>query len=125
MTLDQQYSALVESLRLVAAPADLQVCILPDFVSVTDEVSTTFGDAFLLLPQLECAGRVSARASAAVKELDSWFAGMPTDGSIAPAESLAAHDFWRSARELAATALEGLGEDVKPPDLTHINWVET
>jgi hypothetical protein len=45
MTPEDQYRLLVDALRLVAASADEQVYSLRDFVCVTDEVATTFGDA--------------------------------------------------------------------------------
>lgn len=122
MTPKDQYDLLVDSLLLVAASADEQVSALPDFVCVTDEVATTFGDAFLLVPQLERAGLVSPDAGSALRVLDEFFERMPDDGSLADAESLKAHPFWAEARRLAEEALRKLGEEKRPPRLSGIQW---
>lgn len=124
MTSEQQYNSLVESLRLIASSADEQLATLPDFVSATDEIATTFGDAFLLLPQLREARKIAPAATEAIIELDDWFSSMPRDGSIIDAASLKSHSFWERARELAVEALRKLGEDRKNPNLEHISWVE-
>jgi hypothetical protein len=44
---------------MVAASAEEHVSSLPNFVCLTDDVATMFGDAYLLVPQLQRAGRVS------------------------------------------------------------------
>ena len=124
MTPQDQYKLLLESLRLVAAPASEQLAAVPDFVSVTDEVSTTFGDAVLLLPQLERSGRVSPAGGDAIRRLDAWFDAMPTDGSIADPSSLERHEFWAHARQLAADALGVLGECVLPLAVDGTRWVK-
>ena len=82
LTSNQRFRYVVESLRLVAAPAVQQMSVLPDFVSATDEVSTTFGDAYLLVPHLVAEGMIGSEAAALLASLDDWFARMLTDGSI-------------------------------------------
>jgi len=123
MSNDGQYEMLVDSLRLAAASAKEQVEALPEFVSVTDEVGTTFGNAYLFVPQLVEVGRVSTRAAIALKRLDDFFEAMPKDGSIAPDETLRNHPFWAEARRLAAEALEALGEEKRPPNLEGVAYV--
>lgn len=108
---------------MVAAAADEQVSSVPDFVVVTDEVATTFGDAFLLVPQLECAGLVSTDAVNALRELDGHFERMPDDDRLADTASLYDHPFWEEARRLAIQALAMLGEQKRPPSLSGITWV--
>jgi hypothetical protein len=124
MTLEQQYASLVESLQLVAATYSEQCQALPDFVDVTDEVGTTFGDAYLLVPQLVRGGMVSKEAAISLKELDDWFCEMPKDGSIVGLENLKNHEFWKHARILARYALGAIKENRRPPNLQHIHWVE-
>jgi hypothetical protein len=120
---EDQYRLLVEALRLMAASPEEQVSSLPDFVCVADEVATTFGDAYLLMPQLERAGLVSQDAALATRRLDDLFEAIPKDGSLADQESFTTHPFWSQARSLAAEALQRLGEETRPPDLSAITWV--
>ena len=124
LTSNQRFRYVVESLRLVAAPAVQQMSVLPDFVSATDEVSTTFGDAYLLVPHLVAEGMIGSEAAALLASLDDWFARMLTDGSICGEDSLGTHEFWETARRLANAALRSLGEEAGKPDLSHIGWVE-
>lgn len=124
MLKDDQHRLLVEALRLVAASAEEQLSLLPDFVCVTDEVATTFGDAYLLVPQLQRAGLVSPAAAAALKSLDDFFVAMPKDASIGETESLGSDPFWARARTLAAESLRLLNEEQRPPDLAGVTWVK-
>ena len=121
---DEQYQLVVESLRLLAVPAIDQLDALPDFVVVTDEIVSTFGDAFLLVPQLERSGLIAAAGGAAIRKLDAWLDSMPTDGSIADASTLASSEFWARTRTLAAQALGALGEVVRPPSLYQTTWLK-
>ena len=124
MTPSDQYSLLVDALRLVAISAEAQIASLPDFVCVTDEVATTFGDAYLLVPQLERGGLVSTAAAVALERLDDFFEAMPEDDALAEPESLSSHPFWAKARTLAADSLRLLDEEVRPPELSTIRWVK-
>jgi len=124
MTPEQQLRSVIESLRLVAAPAPVQLAVLPDYVSPTDEVATTFGDAYLLVPQLVRAQAIPPAAAKRMAELDAWFASMPKDGSLADPETLETHSFWNTARQLAKAALDELGQDACSPDLSHISWID-
>jgi len=123
VTPNDQYILLLDSVLLVAAPADDQVSALPDFVCITDEVSTTFGDAFLLVPQLERAGLIATEAAHALKALDEFFERMPDDPALAEPESLKDHPFWAEARRLAGAALDKLGEEKRPPRMSGTEWV--
>ena len=125
MNAEDQYRLLVDALRLIAASPEEQVSALPDFVSVTDEVATTFGDAYLLVSQLERAGLVSSDAALALRRLDDLFEAMPEDDSLGAPESLSTHSFWSQARSLARKALKRLEEEKRPPDLSHITWVKS
>lgn len=125
MTPDEQYQLLVDALRLVAASPEEQVSSLPDFVCKTDEVVLTFGDAYLLVAQLQRAGFVSSDAAVGLKRLDAHLEAMPTDKSLAEAESLGTHAFWEQARTLAGEVLQLLGEEKRPPDLSGTTWVRS
>jgi hypothetical protein len=116
-----QYAMLIESLQLAAAPADQQIAALPELVVRTDEVSSTFGDAFLLVPQLERAGRVSHDARLELEKLDELFAKTPASAGLD--ESLS-HPFWDEARRLAESCLRKLGHERRALRLTRISWVE-
>jgi hypothetical protein len=118
-----QYHMLVDGLRLVAAPPEAQVSALPDFVCLTCEISTLYTDAYQLVPQLEEASLVTADGGAALRRLDAFFREMPEDVECFDNGTLPTHWFWAEARRLAADALVALGEDVRPPDLTHVSWV--
>jgi hypothetical protein len=120
----QQYELLVESLRLMASSPAEQVRALPEFVVVTDEIVSTFGDAMLLMPQLARAGLIKPEANDAIQRVDSWLDSMPMDGSLTDACTLESHEFWRHARTLAAQALDALGVQDRAPTLHQVTWVE-
>lgn len=124
MTPEQQYEILVDSIQLLAASAAEQVSALPDYVCVTDEVVSNFGDAYLLVPQLERAGLVSESAATALKDLDNHLVAMPADDALMEASSLETHDFWTEARKRAASALRVLGVQQKEPSMRHVSYVE-
>lgn len=125
MTAAEQYELVVDGLRLLAASGPDQLRALPGFVVVTDEILSTFGDAFLLVPQLERAGLIGDSGGAAIRELDAWLDSMPTDGSLAEASTLESHDFWAQARTLAGRALLSLGEEIRLPSLRQTTWVQS
>jgi hypothetical protein len=124
MTPEQQYEILVDGIQLLAASAADQVSALPDYVCVTDEVVSNFGDAYLLVPQLQRAGLVSELAATALKDLDDHLAAMPADDALMEASSLDTHDFWAEARKRAASALQALGVPQKAPSMKHVSYVE-
>lgn len=123
MTPNDQYNLLVDSVLLVAATADEQVSLFPEFVVVTDEIATTFGDASLLVPQLKRARLVSTEAAEALRELDDHFERMPDDDRLADPASLRDHPFWEEARRLATEAIAKLGEQKRALQLSGITWV--
>lgn len=123
MTPKDQYDVLVDSVLLVAASAAEQVSALPDFVVVTDEVATMFGDAMLLAPQVERAGLVSSDAATSLRELDQHLERISDDDRLADPASLRDHPFWEEARRLATAALARLGEAKRPPTFPGTSWV--
>lgn len=115
---------LVASLLLVAAPAEQQILSLPDFVVVTDEVVSMFGDAYLLVRQLNHAGLISSDALSALRELEEYLESMPHDERLQYSDSLSDHPFWKEARRLALFALTKLGEEMRPPSFPGTTWVK-
>jgi hypothetical protein len=116
METDLPFELLIESLRVVAAPAELQSRMYPAFACPAVEVSTTFGEAYLFTPQLVRKGLISIDAQDRLLELDNWFATLPTmDDSIISNESLRLHPFWEHARLIAIEVLKILDQEVRAP----------
>jgi hypothetical protein len=124
VTVNDQYKALVAGLRLAAASSSQQLAALPEYVCVTDEVASTFGDAFMLVPQLVRAGLVCEDAARALETLDRFFENAPDDSNVVPSDILKHDPFWAEARRLAAVALDALGEPPQPLELCGIAWIK-
>ncbi len=123
MTPEEQLEMLVDGLRLVAASADDQINALPPYVCITDEIISTFSDAYLLAGQIESAGLIGRNAAAILKTLDDHFEAMPIDEALWDSESLYSHPFWAEARVLAKEALHALGLIATPLILRHVTYV--
>ena len=124
MDLKLQYKSLVESLRLLASSYENQLSYLPDFVDIQDEVVTTFGDTFLLLPQLIESDFLSMKAIASIVRCFNWMDMTVRNESISDLESFKNHESWQKVRLFADKALEDMGEEKKKPDLSYINWID-
>jgi hypothetical protein len=108
-------SDLIEALRLLAAPAEVQVSVLPKWVALPDEVALTFFDAYEVLepnlpdslaPMLEhIAERINARDLSS--EADQW-----------DPETLARSEQWEDYRRLARSALTALNVPYQRPRLS-------
>lgn len=59
MTSQEQYNNVINSLKLMAATFDEQKKVLPEFSDVPDDVTSSFENSFLLLPQLIEQGKFS------------------------------------------------------------------
>jgi hypothetical protein len=116
-------SKIVESIQLLAADFDTQVKSLPDSVHVPDEVLLEYGDSFLLAKQVLAAGLIDNSQYARMQDLSD-----ATDGIVVPedySEALGAmksHPSWQMLRSKAADALQSLGIEKRPPDLSHITY---
>ena len=118
--MDQEplYRMLLESLALMAAPADQQIASLPNFAAHAQEVMSTFDDAFLLVPQLVQDKRVSASAELALKRIALFLESEPITwswGDRPERELLRTEPFFSTLREMATGAFSALGEPVAPP----------
>lgn len=118
------YNTLVQSLRLVASPPDVQVAALPKFVNIPDEIALTFNDANLIAPQLEDEELISSHSLDMLKELDELFETMSEDKNLWTIEKLENDKFWRGSRELAINILKEMNEPYSSPNLDFIKWTE-
>ena len=117
-----KYKSLVESLRLLASSYEKQENYLPEFVVVQDEVISLFGDAFLIAPQLIEKNLLSNEAIASMIRCYNFM-------EIALRNQENPDDFknqesWNRVRELAISTLEKMGEELKEPDLSSVDWVD-
>ena len=124
MKAEEQLQMLVDGLQLLAAPADEQIQALPVFVSVADEVLSTFSDAYLLVDQIRRAGLIEDTAAEALKVVDDFLEQMPEDETIGAPGSLRSHPFWAEARRLASAALVAMGQPAGPGSLRYVRYVE-
>jgi hypothetical protein len=119
-------SKIIESIQLLAADYDTQVKSLPDFVHVPDEVLLEYGDSFLLAKQVLVAGLIDASQYVRMQELcdaiDDIAVPAQYDEALAAMKS---HPSWQVLRSKAADVLRALGIEKRPPDLSHITYVNT
>jgi hypothetical protein len=118
--------AVVDALRLAAAPPAQQIEALPDFVHVPDEVALLYDDAFRLVPQIREAELIDDDTVQALADLDRLFEEMSTEADrdrLWTLHAMSADERWEKSRQLAGTALATLGRPVAPPRLKGITWV--
>ena len=133
----ERYEMLVESIQLIAAPYETQKSILPEFVCIQDELSTTYGDhAYLLVPELARLGFLDERTVKKLDALDDHFAAQvediiykrKTQNNLSAEEdfaeiSLEAHPFWVEARRLACEILDLMNEEKGIQRLSYVTYV--
>ena len=100
---------LIQALQLLASDYLDQVGSLPGFVSMPDELSTTYGDCVLVLDQIRAAGLISEDQVKRITELDEWLQQMDADKSLYSLEALKDRPEWRSIRAVAENILSILG----------------
>lgn len=120
MNLNQQYTILVQSLKLAAHNPATQISLLPSFVVVTDEIALTFEDGFLLANELKENNFISDSIFKYLVELDGLFNYMSNDKSIWSIEALINHELWQNTRDLAKLILNEMNE---PLDLIVLQGV--
>lgn len=118
------YNILLQSLRLVASPSEVQITSVPQFASMPDEVALTFNDAYLIAPQLLDENLISIQAFDLLKELVELFEKMSKDKSLWTLGKLESDTAWKRSRELALKALQELDEPYGRPNLDYINWIK-
>ena len=116
---------LIESLKLVAADAETQIGLLPEWVHIPDEIALTFGESYILFDQVIDAGLVDEKQAELIHHLDRKFEEMsgPVHHEFWTLDAMRTHPKWEEFRELAAAALQKLGQELTTPNLGWITYV--
>ncbi len=114
---DHTYRSTVAGLRLLAAPAAVQLHLLPSFVHVPDEILLAVDEVDV--GRLLEGNRLSDAAKAALAELDSMLGKVEVDaddyeGSLRDVQEGEAYE---ALRQMARHVLELLGEAATPVEL--------
>ncbi|HAI77321.1 MAG TPA: hypothetical protein DCM08_13880 [Microscillaceae bacterium] len=114
--MEQQYKMVTESLKLLASSLEEQEKYLPDFADVPDDVTSSFENAFLILPTLIENNKFSNNSIASILRLYNkmqWCL-----------RNLELDDFsnveWNKVREMARETLQLMGEPIEKPDSNYI-----
>jgi hypothetical protein len=114
--MEQQFKKVTESLKLLASSLEEQEKYLPDFADVPDDVTSSFENAFLLLPSLIENNRFSNDSIASMLRLYNkmqWCL-----------RNLDLDDFsneeWNTVRKMARDTLQIMGESIGKPDINYI-----
>lgn len=106
MKLECQYNAIVESLKLLSATEVQQSAYLPEFADIPDDVTSSFENAFLLLPQLIEADKLSNSSIASLlrvyNQMQWCLRNIELDDF--------SNDEWNKVRMLAKKALQLMNE---------------
>jgi len=106
-----QYRVIVDSLKLLSASLEEQRRYLPDFADIPDDVTSSFENAFSLMPQLVEANKFSNNSIAAVLRVYNYMQWCLRNVDL--------DDFdgpeWDKLRELAGVALISLNETLDMP----------
>jgi len=121
---NEQYKSLIESLRLLALDQKEQLEVLPGYTCATDEIISTFCDAFLLLPQIIERDFISRQAIASIVRCFNWIDLLSRQENLHNIEALDTHEYWSKARGFARKALEDMHVKVEIPDLSYIKWID-
>ncbi len=124
MDIRNLYNTLVQSLRLVAAPFEIQTTSLPEFVNVPDEIALIYNESYLIAPQLKDKNLISAKILGMLERLDQIFEEMSEVKPIWTLERLRNDSSWERLRILALDILRELNEPDGRPNLDFIDWTE-
>jgi hypothetical protein len=116
---------LVDATRLLAADADMQIGVFPDFVHIPDELALTFDDAFLLCAQLERSGHLNRAQIEALGCIDEALTELTNRRDPSMWTLAAIHESfeWQEIRAKARAALDVMGVTMEPPTLRGITYV--
>lgn len=116
MELEVQYKIVIESLKLLSASYEEQRKSLPEFADVPDDVTSSFENAFLLLPQLIEEGRFSNEGIASLlrvfNKMEWCLRNIELDDF--------SNSEWNKLRELSKQTLILLDEDNNMTDLDYV-----
>ncbi len=113
------YRMMVETLRLLAAPAEMQVTLFPSFVDIPGEVAQLSDDVCYLLEQIRVAGLVSATQEAEFRAISKLFNEMADDGpaGLWTIDAMEKAPEWSAIRERSQLLLVNLGKCSRAPNL--------
>lgn len=104
---------LVEALRLLAAPPEVQRQSLPDWIAFPEEIALVVDDAIQTIDT-----RRDPQIRHIVGQLDAWLHELSSSEAAGASNGREDDDLWRRGRDLATEALRVLGEDVGPAALS-------
>lgn len=111
-----QYKKVIESLKLLASSLEEQEKYLPDFADVPYDVTSSFENAFLLLPNLIEYNKFSNNSIASILRLYNkvqWCLRNLDLDNFSNTE-------WNEVREMARETLQIIGEPIGKPDTNYI-----
>lgn len=122
---DRHLKMLVESLRLLASPASVQLNSLPEAVVKADELALIFCDCTRFLPELRENQLVSESFAEQAGEIDEMLAGLSgrQNSSFWTDESVRTSVKWQEVREMAASTLSEAGCKEQDPYLFWLQFV--
>jgi hypothetical protein len=116
---------MIQSLKLVALDAEMQIQLLPQWVHIPDEIALTFDDSYILFDQVIWAGLVNSEQIEAVRTLNRILDEMSDsdDKDLWTLQAIRTSPKWAETRGLAKDALRKLGYEIDRPDLGWITYV--
>lgn len=114
--MELQYKKVTESLKLLASSLEEQESYLPEFADVPDDVTSSFENAFLLLPTLVESNKLTNDSIASILRLNNkvqWCLRNLDLDDFSNAE-------WNKVREMARDTLRLMGEPLGKPDTNYI-----
>ncbi len=120
--INYQRTKIIESIKLLALPYSEQIICFPDFVDVPFEVLDTFGNNFLVLPQLIENHCFSYQGIAWLLRLNNLINMLVNDIELKnlEEEQFKNHPKWKSLRLMARDTLIELGEEIGKPNRKYI-----
>ncbi len=106
---------LIQALRLLAEPYEVQKESLPDWIVLADEVALIFTDLYEVINK----DYIPRAAQPVLKQIESRLEAMSIKGppELWTPEGLQKAEGWQEIRRLAHSALESLGVPYEPPHL--------
>ena len=101
MDIGNKYNILVESLKLLAASFEEQRNLLSDFADITDDVISSFENAFLLLPEIIESGKLDNISISYILRTFNWMSWSIRNADLDDFSSKE----WDKVRNLAREAL--------------------
>lgn len=112
------YQKFIETMKLVAAPADVQLSVIPTQACRPDEIAFCVEEILPLLPTLEAQQIISGTVAENVKEIDRMFLSFERQDWTE--DALLHSPKWENVRTMAANVLKLTGEKAEPP---HLFWI--